>query len=69
MNFIQWLKMDYARSKQGWFELLESYGKTPTNRLFAIYYMLLAPVLIWFAPVCYLIERYAKKKIESYYKE
>jgi hypothetical protein len=63
MNFIQWLKMDYARTKWTWFTWRELNEKTPTDRGFMMFYAAIIPLTIWFAPFTYLIERYMVKKL------
>ena len=65
MNFIQWLKMDYARSKKNWFEFRVLCEKTPTERGFKIWYAAFIPITIWVAPFCYLWER----KLSTNFKE
>ena len=68
MNFIQWLKMDYARSKNGWFLFHELREKTPTDRGFKIFYATVIPILIWAAPVTYLIEKKLTNKLTEEFK-
>ena len=62
MNFIKWLKKDYARTKVNWFCLQEMRGKNPTEKGFKLYYFGVGLITMWFAPLAYLWEKRMIKK-------